>query len=300
MLVNANGSIVPAAEATVPILDHGFLFGDSVYDVVRTVGAPAAAPGRLFTADAHLARLEQSAARIELALPLSRAEFEAELWRTHLARLDAAGDAPAADSYLRLIVTRGVGELTLDPTGTTPAWYIIAKPLPDWGRDSYTAGVTLVIANTQRNAREALDPAIKSGNYLNNVLALMDARRRDPQAAEAILCNAQGFVTECTTSNVFIVRDGVLATPALEAGILEGVTRRLVIEQAGALGIEVEEVQLRPQDVTGADEVFISSTTRNVLPVRRINDSDVGRTLPGPVTMRLMEGYAQLLAKATE
>lgn len=285
MIINVNGELLPPEQATINVLDHGFLFGDSIYEVVRTVG------NRLFTADEHLARLERSAERILLPLPLSRDEFTAELTRTH----SAFGGGHA---YLRLIVTRGVGELDLHPAScSNPTWLIIAKPLPDWGgKKTWEDGVSIVFVNVRRNSREALDPAIKSGNYLNNVMALIEARKSG--ASEGIMCNAQGFVTEGTTSNIFCVRGGVICTPAVNIGILPGITRELVVRLARELEYEIVEGNLRAADFATAEEVFLTSTTRGVMPVTQIDGQPVESGRPGPITQALIGAYDDLLASA--
>ncbi|MGE0431378.1 MAG: aminotransferase class IV [Planctomycetota bacterium] len=280
MIININGELLPPEKASISVLDHGFLFGDSVYEVIRTVG------GKLFTADEHLARLQNSARMIALELPLDAEGFKREFLRTH----EAGG---FGDSYLRLIVTRGSGLLELNPESCkSPTWIIICKPLPDWGTDSWEKGIKVAIVGVQRNSRDALDPAIKSGNYLNNVLALMEAKKRG--AAEGVMCNAQGFVTEGTISNIFCVRGGTLCTPALETGILSGITRQVIIGLAHNKGAEVIESKLRPDDFINADEVFLTSTTRGVMPVQRIDEHVIADT-PGPLTKKLMAAYAELL-----
>ena len=289
MIININGEMLPPDKASISVLDHGFLFGDSVYEVVRTVTS-ANGETRLFTAEEHLTRLQNSARMIALPLPLDNEQFREQFLRTHQAR-QAAGET--GDSYLRLIVTRGTGELDLHPSSCdTQTWLIICKALPDWGTDSWGKGIKVAIVGVQRNSRDALDPAIKSGNYLNNVLALIEARNRG--AAEGIMCNAQGFVTEGTTSNIFCVRGGSLSTPALETGILSGITRHVVMQLAQHKGLEVIEGKLRPDDFINADEAFITSTTRGVMPVQRIDEHVIADT-PGPLTTRLMTAYMEFL-----
>ncbi len=276
-----DGNIVEPAAAVVPVLDHGFLFGDSVYEVVRTVG------GRLFAAKQHLKRLHASAKGLALTLPWPDARFIELLQAMHRALNEG-------ESYLRLIVTRGEGELDLHPgTCKAPRVIGIAKPLPQWPPEAYSKGAKVMLANVRRNPKEATDPAIKSGNYLNNVLAIMEARRE--KALEAVMLGVNGHVTEATTSNVFMVKRGVLITPDLGEGLLEGVTRGFVLKVARKLKIKCVERAITDKELLAADEVFLSSTTRDIMPVGLIGKKRV-KTAPGPVTQRLMEGYQGVLA----
>lgn len=273
MLININGQILPPEKAAIPVLDHGFLFGDSIYEVVRT------ANGRLFTAPEHLERLRQSAAAIRLALPLSDEQFIEEMMRTHA----ASGNA---ESYIRIIITRGVGEIELLPRSCRqPNWLLIVKPLAFWPETCYTQGVQVSLVRIHRNPDSALSPRIKSGNYLNNVLALIQAA--DAGAAEGVMLNPEGWVTEATTSNIWIVRGGVALTPALECGLLRGITRTLLLDLARAHGIPVREMRLRAAELLEADEVFLSGTLRCVMPVRQIDGTVIGGGRPGPLTLRL-------------
>jgi branched-chain amino acid aminotransferase len=280
--VHVAGRICSPENAHISVFDRGFLYGDSVYETIATAG------GRLFALDEHLDRLERSAARLSLALP-ERAKIEAAIAET----LVAAGNA---ETRVRVMVTRGVGPLDLDPAaGEEPALVVIAQPLGGPRPEMYDAGVAVAIVSVVRNLPEAIDPAVKSGNYLNNVLALQEARRRHPGAHEAILCSASGSVAEGASSNVFVVTGGTLLTPALQVGILEGVTRGKVLALARAEGITCREVDfLAPDEVRAADEVFITSAARGVLPVTTVDGRPVAAGIPGPVTRRLMESYVRL------
>ncbi len=274
-----DGKIVPQKNALVSVLDHGFLFGDSIYEVVRTVN------GRLFAARRHLRRLHASARGIALKLPWPDARMLDLMRRMHRAL--------GQEAYLRLIVTRGEGELDLHPASCKrPRVIGIAKPLPQWPHKAYTHGAKVVLARVRRNPKQATDPAIKSGNYLNNVLAIMEARRAG--AVEAVMLGVNGHVTEATTSNIFIVKDGVLATPALGEGLLEGVTRGFVLELARRLKIPCEERAVTETEFLGADEAFLSSTTRDIMPIGRIGDIRVAQA-PGPLTRRMMEAFPEVL-----
>lgn len=278
-IVSINGEFTDAASARVSVLDHGFLFGDSIYEVVRTVN------GKLFAADRHLKRLHGSAAGI--AMPLQRDDaWILQHWRDMHAR------QKSGESYLRMIVTRGVGELDLHPASCAQQNYFgIAKPLPVWPHDAYEKGCKIILAHVRRNSRESTDPAIKSGNYLNNVLALVEARKQG--AVEAVMMNVHGFLTECTTSNIFAVKDGVVFTPALDQGLLEGVTRGFILDVCRKLGIECRAEQLPPEALLGADEAFITSTTRDVMPVGEIGH--IRLKAPGSITRRIAAEYHKVL-----
>lgn len=271
-VVNLNGTITPADQARISVFDRGFLYGDSVYEVIRTYS------GKPFAIERHLDRLERSAGRLSIPLP-TREEMLQQLRRT----LDAAEND---ESYCRIIVTRGSGPLTLDPTtAENPATLIFVKkyePFPSW---MYEKGVRLAIPTVRRTSREALDPAIKSGNYLNSVLAFGEARKTGFD--DALLLDKNGHITESTSSNVFIVQNGTLVTPPLETGLLAGVTRELVINLAGKNGIGCSEQQLMTEDVIRADEVMLTSTLREVMPVVQVSEYPIADGRPGPVTQRM-------------
>jgi branched-chain amino acid aminotransferase len=278
-----NGRFLEEKDANVSVLDHGFLFGDSIYEVVRTV------KGKLFGAERHLQRLHASAEGLGLRLPLMDSQFLDLMREMHKRK-------PESESYLRVIVTRGVGELDLHPAScNAPTVIGIAKPLPQWPAEAYSKGAKVIIADLRRNPKNATNPAIKSGNYLNNVLAVVEARAQN--AIEAIMLNVQGNVSECTTSNVFIVSKGELHTPDLGEGLLSGITRGYVLELARKLKIKCAERAITREELLAADEVFITSTTRDIMPVALIGDAKV-RQSPGPVTLRLMEGMKQVHADA--
>lgn len=276
-----NGRFLDEKDATVSVLDHGFLFGDSIYEVVRTVS------GKLFGAERHLRRLHASAEGLGLRLPLMDNQFLDLMREMHKRK-------PETESYLRIMVTRGVGELDLHPASCiAPTVIGIAKPLPQWPAEAYSKGAKVIIADVRRNPKNATDPAIKSGNYLNNVLAIVEARAHN--AIEAVMLNVQGNVSECTTSNVFLVSKGELHTPDLGEGLLSGITRGYVLELAKKLSIKCAERAIAPKELLAAEEVFITSTTRDIMPVALIGDAKVKHS-PGPVTKRLMEGMKQVLA----
>ncbi len=277
LLIRIDGATYRTREdARISVFDHGFLFGDSVYEVMRTYG------GVPFQVGPHVARLFRSARGISLEVPRTREELGAEI---------AAAVREAAcpeEAYIRLIVTRGVGEVDINPaTCARPTIVTIVKDLVPWPREHYERGIDLAIVSTVRNEPGTVDPSIKTGNYLNSVLAMIEARRRGAQ--DACMLNAHGFLAECTTSNIFFVRDGTLLTPSLESGILSGITRADVIRLARENGIPCREGQFRADDLRRSDEAFITSTTRGIMPVATVDGRPVGEPGRRPVTRRLMD-----------
>ncbi|HEX9576648.1 MAG TPA: aminotransferase class IV [Myxococcales bacterium] len=283
-LCNLEGRLSPPEEAVVPVLDRGFLYGDSVYEVVRTYR------GRPFELQRHLERMDRTAQRIALALP-ARERIVKELQRT----LDAAGNP---ESYARIIVTRGVGKfgLGLHNAEGLNRLIILVRPLELPAPEMYERGLSMAVVKTRRNPPQALDPALKTGNYLNNILALREAH--DAGCDDAILLDLQGRVTEATTSNIFFVQRGVMITPPLSLGMLEGVTRHLAIEVARGEGILVREEPHGPEALAAADEVFVTSTIREVMPVTSLSFLEsgeqkrvVGDGKPGPLSRRLLDAF---------
>lgn len=283
--VHINGRVRAPEEAMISVFDRGFLYGDSVYETIGTV------KGRLFALSEHLDRLGRSAARLALRLP-PREAIEQAIQET----ITAAGNT---ESRVRVIVTRGgASKLDLDPASVDdPRLVVIVQPLGGPTPEMYRQGVAVEIVSVTRNDPRAIDPAIKSGNYLNNVLALGEARRRRPGVHEAILCNADGSVAEGATSNVFIVDAGAVVTPSLEVGILDGVTRGKVLKLAQQAGLPTREVSfMAPDQLRGADEVFLTSAARGILPATTVDGQPIGGGAPGPLTRRLMALYEQLAA----
>jgi branched-chain amino acid aminotransferase len=285
-LVNIDGNLVPPSEAVVSVFDRGFLYGDSVYEVVRTYRL------RPFELALHLARLRRSAERLGLALPWEEARTRAEVLRTLAAAGSAGAPEPdaapwnAGERSLRVIMTRGAGEVGLDPAlAVDPRAIVIAAPLRAPPAAAYRDGVACAIVGVRHDAPEAVDTTAKTGAHLANVLAVAEARRAG--AHEALLLDRDGFVTEGASSNVFAVREGRLETPPLAIGILEGVTRGIVLGLARGAGIEVREARLRPEHLASAGEIFITSTAREILPVTRIDGRSVGSGGVGALTTRL-------------
>ena len=274
---SVDGVVTPAAEARVSVLDNGFTFGDSVYETLRTY------EGRPFHLGRHLARLRQSAERLGIPVPLPDAEFGG--------RIDAVlARAGNEESYIRLIVSRGVGDISYRFERISgPTVVVVVKPYDPLPERYYTEGIDTIVSSVRRNHRQALDPAIKSGNLLNNILAMQEAQAKG--AVEPILLNQEGDVAEGAGSNVFVVKHGGLLTPPLDAGILPGVTRALVLEVARELQLRAREETLRAADLISADEVFITSTLKECCPVRTIDGRLVGPVQPGPVTLQILERY---------
>lgn len=275
-IVNMNGTICDASEAKISIFDHGFLFGDSVYETMRTYNR------KIFLLERHMKRLENSARMLRLKLPVPVDKIQEELRRT-------VAESKHEECYLRLIVTRGKGKISLDTEATEGSTYVIVSlpfhPLP---AATYQNGIKLALVSTRRNNRLSLNPGMKSSNLLNNVLAYMEAKDRN--AFEGILQNLSGNITEGTASNIFIVKNEKLLTPSLDVGLLPGVTRGLVFELAAAEKIPLEETHITPEELMNCEECFITGTTKGILPAGRIDDLQLS-PVPGPVTEKLMQAY---------
>jgi branched-chain amino acid aminotransferase len=270
---SVNGEITPAEEARVSVLDNGFTFGDAVYETLRTYG------GRPFHLDRHLERLRRSAERLAIPLPAG------DTLARHLDALLAC--AANSESYIRIIVTRGRGDISYHFDRVKgPTVVMVVKPLAPLPASYHTEGVPVILSSVRRNSPRSLDPAIKSCNLLNNILAMREAQAKG--AFEPVMLNEMGEVAETASANLFLVKDGALLTPPLEAGILPGVTRHLVLELAAGLALPVREEPVAVKDLLAADEVFITSTLKEVLPVATIDGRPVGAGRPGPVTLRLL------------
>lgn len=276
--VSVNGQIADAASATISIFDHGFLYGEGVYETLRTYGRVP------FLFEAHMARLRRSAALMALDVPYGDRALRDEVERTMTAGV------PDGEAYLRVLLTRGIGDLSYDPASCpTPSLVIIAKPLPERPAQADTEGVRIALVDTRRNHPHALNPLIKSNNLLNNALAMQEALRRG--CDEALMCNQAGELAECAQSNFFVVRDGTLLTPPLTAGLLAGITRAHVMDLARALAIPCAEARLLPADLASASEACLTSTTRELTPVVAIDDTLIGDGRPGPIVARLLAEY---------
>ncbi len=274
--IYVDGKITPAEQACVPVTDHGFLFGDSVYEVFWWHH------GALIQQREHLDRLERSAKRLYMDVQFSREELVEAIQAT----VRAAGATIEDDAYVRLMVTRGAGPLGLDFRSATSLSVIVVVAPADRPTDAeFEKGLSAALVERRRTSPRALDPAAKTGNYLNNILALHEAKIRG--ADEALMLNASGDVTEATTANVYLVADGRLCTPELEAGILQGTTRTRILALCAENGIDGRAGRVTPEDLRAADEVFISSSVRGILPILSIDGQPVGNGGAGPVTTRV-------------
>jgi len=280
-----NGTIGNQQDARVSVFDHGFLFGEGVYEVIRTYG------GEPFLLDRHFARLRSSASMIALSPGKTDADLERAVRETMAAYWAGPGTAtPGQELYVRMLLTRGVGDMSYNPAASpAPTLVIIVKPLVTPPPAVSTDGVTVALVPVVRNHPDSVSPLIKSNCLLNNVLAMQEALRRG--AFEAILRNYKGEIAECSQSNIFIVKRGDVLTPRLDAGLLAGITRAFIQEVAREAGVTMRDAVLRDDDLLGADEVFLTSTTREVVPIVRVDERVIGDGRPGPVTRRLLDVY---------
>jgi branched-chain amino acid aminotransferase len=287
-VVNVNGRVFDQEHAVISVFDHGFLYGEGVYETLRTYN------GQPFLFERHMQRLRTSAGMLALGVPLTDAEIDTRFRET--ARAAGLGEKPGAEAYLRILVTRGVGELTYDPAACpNPSIVVIAKPHVNPPADVFERGVRVSLVPIVRNHPGSVNPQIKSNNLLNNALAMQEAFRHG--GYEGIMRNYRGELAECTQSNLFIVKNGVALTPPIDAGLLPGITRAFLFEVGAEAGIPVREGVLRDDDLFGADECFLTSTTREVVPIVRVDERTIGSGVPGPITQALLAGYR---AKAQE
>lgn len=279
MFIYLNGKLVPEEKALVSVFDHGFLYGDGIYETMR------AYRGIVFLIDEHIKRLFRSGNLIRLKIPQSEEEIKKSIYRT----LEKNN---LKDAYIRLSISRGPGEIGLDPElCKEPTFVIITKRFNEYPEELYRKGVTVSIVNTRRNAPEALNPKIKSLNFLNNILAKIEAK--EAGTYEAIMLNYRGYLTEGTITNIFFVKRGSIFTPSIEAGILDGITRDLIIRVAERNGKNVKEGLYTPEDLYSADEAFITNTTLEILPVIKIDKNVIGKGIPGSVTKDLHRRYRE-------
>jgi branched-chain amino acid aminotransferase len=276
--VYVNGRIARAEEAAIPVYDHGFLYGEGVYETLRTYNRVP------FLFDRHARRLRASAGYLQLSVPFSDDQLASWIADTMRAA------EPIQEAYIRVLLTRGIGELTYDVQSTpVPSLVIIVKPLEEPPPRVYTEGIKVALVPILRNHPGSVNPIIKSNNLLNNALAMQEANRRG--AEEGLMCNYRGELSECSQANFFLVRNGAALTPKNEAGLLEGLTRNFLFEVGQEAGVEVRYETLFPADLPSADEAFITSTTRELSPVTKIDDRPVGDGKPGPITIKLLEAY---------
>ena len=287
--VYVNGTITPAAQAVIPVYDHGFVYGEGVYETLRTYNRVP------FLYDRHLRRLRSSAAALHLDVPFDDDTLLGWIHDT-MAVADRSPEGlptpvpPIKEAYIRILLTRGVGDLSYDLTATpAPSLVIIVKPFDEPPPRMFDDGIKIVLVSILRNHPGSVNPIIKSNNLLNNALAMQEARRQGGE--EALMCNYRGELSECAQSNFFLVRDGVALTPRSASGLLEGLTRGFLFEVGGEVGVRVEEATLTPADLSSAQEAFITGSTRELTPVVRIDDQIIGNGRPGPVTRKLLERF---------
>jgi len=280
MKVYLDGNFVDEKDAKISVFDHGLLYGDGVFEGIRVYA------GKIFRLEAHLNRLTASAKAIMLNVPLSHAELTA-------ACAETCRRNGVRDGYIRLVVTRGAGYLGLNPFRCPKASvFVIADKIELYPEEVYRTGLKLITAATRRVHPATLSPSIKSLNYLNNIMAKIEAVQAN--CFEAIMLNGEGYIAECTGDNLFIVRGGKVETPPVSAGALNGITRAVVFELAAKLGLPVSEPNLTRYDVMTADECFLTGTAAEIVPVATLDGRQVGSGKPGPVTLQLMDEFHKL------
>jgi branched-chain amino acid aminotransferase len=278
--VYIDGEYFPKEEAKVSVFDHGLLYGDGIFEGIRAYN------GRVFRLDEHLERLYLSARSILIDIPLSLDEMRDAV-------LETLRKNNMRDAYIRLLVTRGKGDLGLDPRKCPkPSIIIITDIIKLYPQETYENGLKLIIASTRKNSPDAISPRIKSLNYLNNILGKLEAINAG--CAEAVMLDRHGYLTECTSENIFLVKKGVMYTPTATVGILEGITREVVMELCGELGIPLEQSFLTAHDMLVADECFVTGTGAELIPVVGLTGRSIGDGKPGPITKKLLTAFRDL------
>lgn len=277
MKIYLDGQFVDQADAKISVFDHGLLYGDGVFEGIRLYA------GNIFRLEEHLERLEYSAKAILLDMPLTRDELR---WAT----CETCRQNGLTDAYIRLVITRGVGDLGLSPwLCPKPSIFIIASKISLYPKEHYDNGLSIVTVPTRRISPAALPPTVKSLNYLNNILGKIEARNAG--ALEAIMLNDQGYVAECTADNIFIVHKGKIITPSASQGALKGITRDTVLDIATEIGVPAQEGNLTRYDVWCADECFLTGSGAEVIPVVKLDGRVIGSGKPGPITQRVLESF---------
>ncbi|MEM8952906.1 MAG: branched-chain-amino-acid transaminase [Verrucomicrobiota bacterium] len=278
--VYIDGQLLDEADAKISVFDHGLLYGDGIFEGIRLYD------GRVFELDTHIDRFFDSARAIELSLPLDKAALTEAILETIRAN-------NLQDGYVRLLATRGAGGLGLNPYLCEKASIIvIASKIALYPEEKYQEGLTVVTCGTRRPSHAALSPAVKSLNYLNNVMGKIEAMHAG--ADEGVMLNEQGLVSECTGDNIFVVKDGAVTTPPVAAGILDGITRRIVIGLIADLGLPISEPMMTRYDLYTADEVFLTGTAAEIISVVEYDNRTIGDGNPGPVTLQCIEKYRDL------
>jgi len=286
MKVYIDGKFYDQRDAKISVFDHGLLYGDGVFEGIRAYN------GRVFRLKEHIERLFYSAKSILLTIPMSHAGITEAV-------LESCRKNRIRDGYIRLVVTRGIGTLGLNPNRCqNPSVIVIADKIQLYPPELYQRGMEIITVPTVRNLHSTLNPAIKSLNYLNNILAKIEANNAGCE--EAVMLNAEGYVSECTGDNIFVFKDGKLMTPPLAAGALHGITRRVVIEIAGQYGVPVSEPNLTRYGLFNADECFLTGTGAEIVPVVKIDGRQIGTGRPGPMTRKLVSEYRALTKMSGE
>ena len=281
MKIHIDGQLLDQEDAKISVLDHGLLYGDGVFEGIRIYH------GRIFRLSAHLKRLYESARSICMEIPIPIEEMEK-------ATLETVAANQLQDGYIRLVITRGVGSLGLNPFQCPrPGIIIIASNIALYAAERYEKGLNLITCATRRPTPAALSPQVKSLNYLNNVMAKIEAIQAGCE--EGIMLNEQGYVAECTGDNVFIIKDGAVFTPPISAGGLDGITRQAVIEILGKLGISCQEKMMTRHDVFTADECFLTGTAAEVIPAVQLDRRLIGTGKPGPITAQVVAAFHELV-----
>ena len=279
MKIYLDGKFVDEADAKVSVFDHGLLYGDGIFEGIRLYG------GNVFRLEEHLERFEYSAKAILLTLPLTRKELS---WIV----CESCRQNGLTDAYIRLVATRGVGDLGLAPwLCAKPSLFCIASKISLYPKEHYDNGLAIVTVPTRRISPAALPPTIKSLNYLNNILGKIEAKQFG--ALEAIMLNEQGYVAECTADNVFIVHKGEIITPSASQGALKGITRSSMFDIAREIGVTIRESDMTRYDIWCADECFLTGTGAEVIPVVKLDGREIGTSKPGPVTQRVLAAFRQ-------
>jgi len=275
-----DGKFVNEKQAKISVFDHGLLYGDGVFEGLRTYG------GRFFRLRQHIQRLYKSAKAIMLEIPVSMEEMIDIVVKT-------VKKNKLKDSYVRVVVTRGVGDLGLDPRKCPkPTIFVIASKIKLYPEEFYEKGLTVVTIPTRRNLTESINPAIKSLNYLNNILAKIEATNAG--AMEGLFLNNEGYVAECTGENIFIIKENILSTPPISAGALDGITRDAVLQLGKELGMETREELLTRYDLYNADECFLTGTAAEIIPVTIIDGRKIGSGSPGQMTDKIRKAFHKL------
>ncbi len=275
-MIYLNNKLVPETEAKVSVFDHGFLYGDGVYETLR------AYKGIVFKIDEHIERLFRSASMINLKIQKTSYMIKQAVYKTLKTNRHH-------EAYIRISVSRGPGPIGLDPElCPKPTIVIISRALKEYPRSYYQKGVKVAVVDVRRNFKKALNPKIKSFNFLNNILAKIESKEKG--AYEALMLNYRGYVAEGTITNIFFVKNNILCTPAPDVGILDGITRRIILDSAKELKIKIKEGRFTRKDMYSAQEVFISNTTLEVMPVTKVDNTKIGRGI-GKITTLLRSAY---------